>query len=117
MAAIVQAACMLVLVKAAEKGRTWRAVLCPYTPSRACCAGAVTLRAALARHADLLGPISKAALQALAAFAGGVDAARLRRLVSPDGAAEYKAWHCQSRSLLEVLEEFPGVRPPLGAHS
>ena len=77
----------------------------------------MTLRAALARHADLLGPISKAALQALAAFAGGGDAARLRRLVSPDGAAEYKAWHCQSRSLLEVLEEFPGVRPPLGAHS
>ena len=78
-------------------------------------AGAVTLRAALARHADLLGPISKQALQALAAFAGGAEAARLRRLVSPEGAAEYKAWHCQSRSLLEVLEEFPGVRPPLGA--
>ena len=75
----------------------------------------MTLCGALARHADLLGPVSKQALQALAAFASGAEAARLRRLVSPAGAAEYKAWHCQSRSLLEVLEEFPGVRPPLGA--
>jgi sulfite reductase alpha subunit-like flavoprotein len=85
------------------------------TGASAARAGAVTLGAALARHADLLGPVNKAALQALAAFAGGAEAARLRRLVSPDGAAEYKAWHCQSCCLLEVLEEFPGVRPPLGA--
>ena len=38
----------------------------------------------------------------------------LRRLLSPDGAAEYKAWHQQSRSMLEVLEEFSSCRPPLG---
>ena len=77
--------------------------------------GAATLRAALARYTDLWSPVSKPALQALAAFASGPDQARLQGLLSPGGAAEYKAWHQQSRSLLEVLEEFPGVRPPLGA--
>ncbi len=76
--------------------------------------GAITLRAALARYADLLSPVSKPALQALTAFADGEDAARLHRLLSPDGAAEYKAWHQQSRCLLEVLEEFPSIKPPLG---
>ena len=76
--------------------------------------GAVTLRAALARYADLLSPVSKPALQALSAFADGEDAARLHHLLSPEGAAEYKAWHQQSRCLLEVLEEFPNIKPPLG---
>ena len=76
--------------------------------------GAITLRAALARYADLLSPVSKSALQALTAFADGEDAARLHRLLSPEGAAEYKAWHQQSRCLLEVLEEFPSIKPPLG---
>ena len=80
-----------------------------------CCAGkAITLRAALARYVDLLSPVSKPALQALSAFAAGEEQARLRRLLSPDGAAEYKAWHQQSRSLLEVMEEFTSCRPPLG---
>ena len=64
---------------------------------------------------DLWGPISKPALQALSAFTSGPDQARLHALLSPDGQAEYKAWHQQSRSLLEVLEEFPSARPPLGA--
>ncbi|CAL8469233.1 g8774 [Coccomyxa elongata] len=77
--------------------------------------GAITLRAALARYADLLSPVSKPALQALSAFANGEDAARLHWLLSPEGAAEYKAWHQQSRCLLEVLEEFPNIKPPLGA--
>ena len=75
---------------------------------------AITLRAALARYVDLLSPVSKPALQALSAFAAGEEQARLRRLLSPDGAAEYKAWHQQSRSLLEVMEEFTSCRPPLG---
>jgi sulfite reductase alpha subunit-like flavoprotein len=79
------------------------------------CAGKpITLRAALARYADLLSPVSKPALQALSAFAEGEEQARLRHLLSPDGAAEYKAWHQQSRSLLEVFEEFSSCRPPLG---
>ena len=79
------------------------------------CAGKpITLRAALARYADLLSPVSKPSLQALSAFAEGEDQARLRRLLSPEGALEYKAWHQQSRSLLEVLEEFSTCRPPLG---
>ena len=80
-----------------------------------CRAGkAITLRAALARYVDLLSPVSKPALQALSAFAAGEEQARLRRLLSPDGAPEYKAWHQQSRSLLEVMEEFTSCRPPLG---
>ncbi len=75
----------------------------------------MTLRAALARYTDLWSPVSKPALQALCAFAAGPDQARLQRLLSPGGAAEYKGWHQQSRSLLEVLEEFPSIKPPLGA--
>ena len=88
---------------------------------RACLTGvrrhagkAITLRAALARYVDLLSPVSKPALQALSAFAAGEEQAHLRRLLSPDGAAEYKAWHQQSRSLLEAMEEFSSCRPPLG---
>ena len=80
----------------------------------ACAGKPITLRAALARYADLLSPVSKPSLQALSVFAEGDDQARLRRLLSPDGAAEYKAWHQQSRSLLEVMEEFPSCQPPLG---
>lgn len=53
-------------------------------------------------------------MQALAAFAQGEDLDRLRHLLSPAGHEEYKAWQGQSRSLLEVLEEFPSVKPPLG---
>lgn len=80
-----------------------------------CIAGKpITLRAALARYADLLSPVSKPSLQALSAFAEGDAQTKLRRLLSPDGVAEYKAWHQQSRSLLEVLEEFSSCRPPLG---
>ena len=56
----------------------------------ACAGKPITLRAALARYADLLSPVSKPSLQALCAFAEGDDQARLRRLLSPDGAAEYK---------------------------
>lgn len=66
---------------------------------------------------DLLSPVSRPALQALSAFAEGEDQARLRRLLSPHGAAEYKAWHQQSRSLLEALEEFSSCKPPLGEQS
>jgi sulfite reductase alpha subunit-like flavoprotein len=82
---------------------------------RPSCAGKpITLRAALARYTDLLSPVSKPALQALSAFAEGEQQARLLHLLSPGGVAEYKAWHQQSRSLLEVLEEFSSCRPPLG---
>jgi NADPH-ferrihemoprotein reductase len=75
----------------------------------------MTLEMALGRHADLVGPVSKPALQALTAFADGEAKSRLLHLLSPEGQADYKAWHAQSRSLLEVLEEFPSIRPPLGA--
>lgn len=74
----------------------------------------ITLRAALARYVDLLGPISKPSLQAFSAFADGEEKVRLTRLLSPEGVAEYKEWHQQSRSLLEVMEEFPNTKPPLG---
>lgn len=49
-------------------------------------AGPVTLRGALARYADLLSAPSKAALQALAAFASDPEeAARLRHMASIEG--------------------------------
>ena len=80
-------------------------------------AAPISLRDALAWHVDLLSPISKPALQAFAAFAEGEDGRKLRHLLSPEGHEEYKAWQRQSRSLLEVLEEFDSVRPPLGTQS
>ena len=76
-------------------------------------AGPVTVADALAWHVDLLSPVSKPALQGLLALAEGEDKTRLGRILS-SSAAEYKAWHLQSRCLLEVLEEFPDIHPPLG---
>lgn len=60
-------------------------------------AGPVTLRGALARYADLLSAPSKAALQALAAFASDPEeAARLRHMASIEGkqVREQQLW-CQ----------------------
>ena len=71
------------------------------------------MKDALAWHVDLLSPISKPALQALCAYACGEEKSVLEELLH--GSAEkYRAWHQQSRCLLEVLEEFPNVKPPLG---
>lgn len=78
------------------------------------CAGAMTLQQALRCHTDLLGPINKPAVQAFAAYASGDASAHLLRLLSPEGQADYKDWHKQSRCLLELMREFPAVRPPLG---
>ena len=79
-------------------------------------AGPTTLRGALARHADVLAPVHRGALDALAAFATDPQqAARLRRLASPDGRADFQAWAAApGRTLLEAMQEFPSARPPLG---
>jgi NADPH-ferrihemoprotein reductase len=79
--------------------------------------GPVTLRCALARHADLLSAPSKAALQALAAFAADpAHVARLRRLASIGGNDEYHEYVAiPRRSLLEVMQDHPSARPTLGA--
>ncbi len=81
------------------------------------CAGPITLSSALARHADVLAPVHRGALEALAAFAADAsEAARLRRLASPAGKADFQAWAvAQGRTLLEVMQEFPSAKPPLGA--
>lgn len=79
-------------------------------------AGPISLRTALARHADILSPVKKGSFQALAAYAADeAEAARLRHLASPEGKGEYTEWVAvPNRSLLEVMQAFPSVTPSLG---
>lgn len=79
--------------------------------------GPMTLEFALARYADLLATPSKAALKALAAFAvDAKEAERLRELSSIKGRDAYRDYIVlPKRSLLEILQEFPSVKPTLGA--
>ena len=72
----------------------------------------VSVRDALARAADLTGPVSRPAILNFAAFApaGSDEAARLAALLAPGAAAEWKAWAANhSRCLAEVLAEFPAT--------
>ncbi|KAF9622050.1 hypothetical protein IFM89_029334 [Coptis chinensis] len=64
-----------------------------------------TLRTSLIRYADML--IFSILLQS--------EADRLRNLASPAGKDEYVHWIVASqRSLLEVMDEFPSAKSPLG---
>jgi len=79
--------------------------------------GPLTVYTALSRYCDLLSPLKKGSLNALAKFASNpTEAARLRHLASPEGKAEYNSWVVDAyRSVYEVLMEFPSCQPPLGA--
>ena len=80
--------------------------------------GPLSLRLAIAYFADVLSSPHKDCLWALAAFASAPEEAqRLRRLSLPEGKDEYTAYITKShRSLLEVLRDFPSMRPlPIGA--
>jgi sulfite reductase alpha subunit-like flavoprotein len=76
--------------------------------------GPITLQTALARHADLLSPLSKQSVASFAAFAEGEDQEQLLALLTGEGGAAYKEWHLMSKCLLELMEEFPNVKVPLG---
>ncbi|CAD7699015.1 unnamed protein product [Ostreobium quekettii] len=79
--------------------------------------GPVTLRTALKTFADLTASPRKSAFPALAAFATNQEEAqRLKFLCSADGKAEYKKCVLDCRmSLLELFQDFPSVKPTLGA--
>ena len=55
----------------------------------------------------LAGNLRRGALQ-------GEEQKRLLHLLSPEGAAQHRDWHKQSRCLLELMQEFPSAHPPLG---
>jgi hypothetical protein len=78
--------------------------------------GALVLRAAISKYADLMSPPSKAAVAALAACAGDpAEGAALARLASPAGADDFFAAVLKDRrGLLDVAAQFPSVRVPIG---
>ncbi|KAK9840231.1 hypothetical protein WJX74_005974 [Apatococcus lobatus] len=92
----------------------------PGNPDRLapCPAGNVTLRTAVAQWTDVLSPMRKAAFVKFAECGKDVQGAegeRLRRLAGPDGKQEFAGYIQQpQRCLLEVMEAFPSVHPPLG---
>ena len=95
--------------------------------SRAPCeASPCSVSDAIARFADVLGPVPKAGVAAFAAFAAAAkdsaasdELAKLSELLAPTpaGMALYKKWHAHSRCVLELLREFPKTARnlPLGA--
>jgi NADPH-ferrihemoprotein reductase len=75
----------------------------------------VSVRDALTRYVDLGGKVDRTMINHFAHWAADEgEKARMLRLSSSDGKAEYKSWaHDSQRSVLEMFEAFPSVRPPL----
>lgn len=77
----------------------------------------ITLRDALTHHCELQQAPDKEALRILASHATDpTHAARLAHLASHDGRTDYATYvTAAQRSILDVMEDFPSARPPLGA--
>lgn len=77
----------------------------------------LTLRDALTHHCELQQAPDKEALRVLATHATDpTHAARLSHLAGHDGRADYATYiTAAKRSILDVMEDFPSARPPLGA--
>ena len=93
-------------------------------PRAPCEASPCSVADAVARFADVLGPVPKAGVAAFAAFAATAkdaseELSKLSELLAPTpaGMALYKKWHAHSRCVLELVREFPKTAKnlPLGA--
>ena len=75
----------------------------------------VTVRAALEQYCDLTGPLKKSLVSHLAHFATNpAQRTRLAQLVAPANKAQWAEYLQDHRTIVQLLQDFDSVRPPLG---